>query len=314
MRDTSTIANMKDAVMAAILDLAVDHPEIVMLDADLMSCLGSDCFLNIYPERFFNCGIAEANMVGVAAGLSSMGLMPFAHSFGCFSSRRAYDQLFLSVGYAKQRIGLIGSDPGVTAQLNGGTHMPFEDIALVRQVPGVIIIEPSDAQSCYELIMQAYDSQKSFYIRVPRKGADHRYTAKTKLELGKGVVLAEGDDLTIIATGIPLVSEAEKALALLAAKGIKASLIDLHTIRPLDTELIEQYASKTGKLLVCENGRYAGGIGEAIAGHLARVNPTKMEFINVGEQYGEVGKLDYLQKVFGFTAENIAAKAEALAK
>jgi transketolase len=314
MRDTSTLANMKDAVMAAILDLAVDHPEIVMLDADLMSCLGSDCFLKVYPERFFNCGIAEANMVGVAAGLSSMGLMPIAHSFGCFSSRRAYDQLFLSVGYAKQRIGLIGTDPGVTAQLNGGTHMPFEDIALVRQVPGVTILEPSDAQSCYELIIQAYHSMKSFYLRVPRKGVEHRYAAGTKIELGKALVLAEGDDLTIVATGIPLVAEAEKARATLASQGINASLIDLHTIRPLDTELIERYAAKTGRLLVCENGRYAGGIGEAIAGHLARVNPTRMDFVNVGEAYGEVGKLAYLQKVFGFTAENIVAKAVALVK
>jgi transketolase len=303
---------MKDAVMAAVMDLAKDHPEIVMLDADLMSCLGSDCFLNAYPERFFNCGIAEANMVGVAAGLSSMGLFPIAHSFGCFSSRRAYDQLFLSVGYARQRIGLIGSDPGITAQLNGGTHMPFEDIALVRQVPGIVIIEPSDARSCYDLVVQAFESGSSFYLRVPRKGADHRYTDRTGIRLGKGEVLREGGDLTIVATGIPLVSEAEKACAMLAAQGIATTLVDLHTIRPLDTELIERCAQETGRMLVCENGRYAGGIGEAVAAHLARTNPTRMDFVNVGERYGEVGKLGYLQQAFGFTAEAIAAKAAAL--
>ncbi len=314
MRDTSDIVNMRDAMNFAILDLATEHPEVVLLDADLVSCIGSSNFFKQFPERAFNCGIAEANMVGVAAGLSSMGFVPFAHSFGVFASRRTYDQFFLSVNYAKRRVHLIGTDPGVTAQLNGGTHMPFEDVGLMRLIPDLIVLDPSDTQSCYELVRQAYESGHSSYTRIRRKGATHRYPVGTKIELGKGIVLKEGSDLTIVATGETLVGEAEKAWDLLKAKGISARLIDLHTIKPLDTALIEKAAKETGHILVCENCRYAGGVGEAIAAHLAKTCPTKMDFVNVGERFGEVGKLDYLLKAFHFTAEDIAAKAEALIK
>src|SRR5574344_72347 len=312
MRDTKDLANMRDALMAAINDLAAEHKEVVMLEADLMGCLGSGSFKQLYPDRFYNCGIAEANMVAMAGGLSSVGLVPYAHSFGCFSSRRAYDQWFLSVNYAQRRAHLIGTDPGITAQLNGGTHMPFEDIALMRQVPNIVIIEPSDAQSCYELVKQTYETGKSSYTRIPRKGVAHRYPVETKIELGKGIVLAEGSDVAIIATGQVMVDEATAALEILKKDGIKATLVDLHTIKPLDTALIEKVAKKCGKVLVCENGRYAGGVGEGIAAHLAATCPVLMDFVNVGEKFGEVGKLSYLKGVFGFTAENIAAKAEAL--
>ena len=314
MRDTSDLSNMRDAVMAAINDLAKDHDDIVMLDADLASCIGSQSFQKQFPNRFYNCGIAEANMVGVSAGLSSMGLTPFAHTFGCFASRRTFDQFFLSVGYAGQCVHLIGSDPGITAQYNGGTHMPFEDIALMRQVPGVVIIDPSDAQSMYELIQQLYENKKPSYIRTPRKGIAHRYPVGTKIELGKGIELSDGEDLAIIASGQTMVDAATGALDILKAEGINATLVDLHTIRPLDTELVEKVAKRCGKVLVCENGRYSGGIGEMIASHLSQVNPVRMGFVNVGEQFGEVGNLDYLAKTFGFTAENIAEKAKALVK
>jgi transketolase len=314
MRDTIEFLNMRDSVMAAINDLAAADKKVIMLDADLSNCIGSTSFSKKYPERFFNCGIAEANMMGVAAGLSSMKLRPFIHTFACFASRRAYDQFFLSVGYANQVVHVIGSDPGITAQLNGGTHMPFEDIALIRQIPGVTIIDPSDAQSMYELIQQAYAEDKPSYIRAPRKGVVHRYPFGTKIELGKGIELSSGKDVAIIASGQTMVDAAEGAIKLLKEKGINATLVDLHTIRPLDTALIEKVASRCKKVLVCENGRYAGGIGEMIASHLAKTNPVKMDFVNVGERYGEVGKLDYLAKTFGFTAENIASKAESLAK
>lgn len=313
MRNTAAIANMKDAVMAAIMDLADEHPEVVMLESDMMSCLGSSGFFKLHPERSYNCGIAEANMIGVAAGLSSMGFVPFADSFGVFASRRVYDQFFLSVNYAKQRVHLIGTDPGVMAQLNGGTHMPFEDVALMRQIPDLIILDPSDTQSCYELIRQAYESGKSSYLRVGRNGANHRYPVGTMIELGKGIVLHEGKNLAIIASGEIMVAEAEKAVELLEAEGISPLLIDIHTIKPLDTALILDAARKTGRVLVCENGRYAGGLGEAVAALLSKECPTKMDFVHVGEQFGEVGDISYLKGVFGFTAENIANKAKTLA-
>ncbi len=314
MKDAHVYSHYRDAVIGAVIDLAAEHKDIVFLDADLSSCIGSTNFQKAYPDRFFNCGIAEANMVGVAAGLSSMGFTPFIHTFGCFASRRDYDQLFISVGYTHQTVHVIGSDPGITAQYNGGTHMPFEDIALFRQIPGFTIIEPSDGQSLYELTRQVYASGKSSYIRTPRKGIEFRYTPEDKIVLGKGIELRDGQNVAIIATGSLMVSGAVAAADALKEKGINATVIDLHTVRPLDTELIEKVASRTGHILVCENGRYAGGIGEMIAGYLAERNPVRMSFLNVGERFGEVGNLKYLSDAFGFTAENIARKAEALLK
>ncbi len=313
-RDAHEFNHYKEAVIGAAIDIAAQDERVVFVDSDLSSCIGSTSFEKKYPDRFFNAGIAEANMVGIAAGLSSVGLVPFIHSFGCFMSRRDYDQLFISLGYTHQRAICIGSDPGITAQYNGGTHMPFEDIALFRQIPSFVIIEPSDAQSLYDLTWQVYKSGQNAYIRTPRKGINFRYTLDDKIELGKGIELRSGEDVAIIATGIVMVDEALAAADLLAQKGIKATVVDLHTIRPLDTELIEKVAARTKHVLVCENARYAGGVGEMISYHLSQTNPVKMSFVNVGERFGEVGNLSYLKSAFGFTAENIASKAEELIK
>lgn len=313
-RDAHDFNHYKEAVIGAVVDIAREDERVCFIDSDLSSCIGSTTFQKEFPTRFFNAGIAEANMVGLAAGLSSVGLIPVIHSFGCFMSRRDYDQLFISLGYAHQRAICIGSDPGITAQYNGGTHMPFEDIALMRQIPGFVIIEPSDAQSLYDLTWQVYKSGHNAYIRTPRKGINYRYTLEDKIELGKGIELRSGDDIAIIATGIVMVDGAMEAAEILEKKGIKATVVDLHTIRPLDTALIEKVASRTGRVLVCENGRYAGGVGEMIAAHLSQTVPTRMGFVNVGERFGEVGNLSYLKSAFGFTGEDIAKKAEELLK
>ena len=314
MKDITDFKNFRDIVSAAATDLATEHEDVVFLDADLSSCIGSTAFQKAHPERFFNCGIAEANMAAVAGGLSSTGLTPFIHSFGCFASRRMYDQLFLSVGYAHRTVHVIGSDPGITAQYNGGTHMPFEDIALMRQIPGLVIIEPSDGMSLYELTKQVYANGKSSYIRTPRKGVVYRYTADDTITLGKGVELKDGKDCAIIATGAVMVDGALEAAENLKKQGIECTVIDLHTIRPLDTDLIEKVAARCGRVLVCENGRYAGGVGEMIAAHLVKTNPVKMDFLNVGERFGEVGNLSYLKEAFGFTAENIEKKVLGLVR
>lgn len=313
MRNTSDIANMRDAMMAAVIDLAREHKEVVFLDADLSSCINSVPFQKEFPKRFFNVGIAEANMVGVAAGLSSMGFVPYAHSFGCFSSRRAYDQFFLSVNYAGQRVHLIGTDAGVTAQINGGTHMPLEDVGLMRLIPDLIVLDPSDAQSCYDLTIQAYQSGHSSYTRIRRKGVTHRY-APGQVTLGKANVLADGKDLAIVASDEVIVNEAVKAVEALSQSGIHATLIDMHTIKPLDTDILDKVSQETGHVLVCENARYAGGLGEAVAAHLATTYPAKMDFVCVGEKFGEVGKLDYLLKAFHLTSADIVAKAQALVR
>ena len=314
MNDINEYKNFRDVVVAAAIDLAAEHEDVVFLDADLSSCIGSTAFQKAYPDRFYNCGIAEGNMAAVAAGLSSMGMVPFIHSFGCFASRRAYDQLFISVGYAKQRVIVIGTDPGITAQYNGGTHMPFEDIALFRQIPGFTIFEPSDGLSLYKLTRELYESGKSGYIRTPRKGIVHRYDENTDIRIGKGIELVSGTDAAIIATGAVLVDAALEAAEILKKEGISAEVIDLHTIRPLDEKLVLEAAKKTGHVVVCENGRYAGGTGEMIAGFLAKNHPVKMDFVNVGERFGEVGNMKYLAPAFGFTAENIASKVRGLLK
>ena len=313
MRDVSDIKDMRDALIAAIIDLAKEHPEVVFLDSDLSSCINSGPFAKQFPDRFFNCGIAEANMVGVASGLSSMGFVPYAHSFGCFASSRAYDQFFLSANYAGQRVHLIGTDAGVTAQINGGTHMPLEDVGLMRLIPDLIVLDPSDNQSIYDLTIQAYGTGKCSYTRLRRKGGSHRY-APGQVKLGKGNVLAEGSDLAIVACDQVIVDEAVKAVEILASRGIHATLVDMHTIKPLDTDLLEKLSAETGHLLVCENARYAGGLGEAVAAHLAKTCPAKMDFVCIGERFGEVGKLDYLMKAFNLLAEDMVAKAEALVR
>ena len=280
MKDAHVYSHYRQALIGSIVDLAADHKDIVFLDADVSSCITSDTFQKAYPERFFNCGIAEANMAGMAAGMASAGLTPFIHSFACF----------------------------------GGTHMPFEDIALFRQIPSFNIIEPSDAQSLYALIPQLYEAHKPSYIRTPRKGISFRYTPEDRIELGKAITLREGGDVAIIATGVLMVDTALAAAEQLAAKGIGATVVDLHTIRPLDTQTVEDVAKRTGHVIVCENGRYAGGTGEMIARHLAMTNPVRMDFMCVGDRYGEVGNLDYLKKSFGFTPEELVDKALRLLK
>lgn len=306
--------NYREVVVGAVADLAREHEDVVFLDSDLSSCITSTSFEKEFPSRFINCGIAEANMAAVAAGMSSTGLTPFIHSFGCFASRRMYDQVFLSIGYAKRCVHIIGSDPGITAQYNGGTHMPFEDIALFRQIPDFIVLEPSDGESLYALTKQVYEKRKNSYIRTPRKGVAFRYDGGMKFEIGKGIELKDGQDVAIIATGAVMVDNAMEAYEILKKDGINATVIDLHTIKPLDTDLILKVAERTGHVIVCENGRYAGGVGEGIAAFLARNYPVKMDFMCVGERFGEVGNLSYLKDAFGFTGEHLASMCKELIK
>ena len=306
--------NYREVVVGAIEDLAKEHEDIVFLDSDLSSCITSTSFQKQFPDRFINCGIAEANMAAVAAGMSAAGLTPFIHSFGCFASRRMYDQAFLSIGYAKRCVHIIGSDPGITAQYNGGTHMPFEDIALYREIPDFIVLEPSDGLSLYELTQQVYFKKQNSYIRTPRKGVSYRYEEGMKFEIGKGIELRDGSDVAIIATGQVMVDNALEAYDILKKEGINATVIDLHTIKPLDQELILKAARKTGHVVVCENGRCAGGVGEGIAALLARNYPVKMDFMSVGERFGEVGNLAYLKEAFGFTGSHLADMCRNLIK
>ncbi len=304
--------DMRDVYCETLIEIAGENPDLVVLDADLMGADGLPAFFKKYPERAINVGVAEANMIGIASGLSAAGKIPFASTFACFAGRRVYDQFFISSNYAGLNVNLTGSDPGITSQLNGGTHMTFEDIGIMRNTPNLVIYEPCDAVSLKALVKLAAASPNCTYLRLHRKSADRIYNDNEKFELGRGKVLRDGSDLTIIAVGAVLVSESLKAAELLKAKGISAAVIDMHTIKPIDKELVLEYAVKTGAVLTCENHQAATGMGSAVATFLAAEHPVRVLTHGVHEEFGEVGKLPYLKERYGFTAEAIAGLAETL--
>lgn len=294
----------KDSLSVMIPKLLDEDPNVIYLDADLMSCIGTGKYAKAHPDRAINCGIAEANMVGIAAGLAAAGFKPICHTFGPFASRRCYDQVFLSGAYAKNAITVIGSDPGVTAAMNGGTHMPFEDVALYRAIPGATIVDPADTAQFEAIFPTLVNMEGVKYLRCNRKSNDRVYEDGSEFEIGKGVVLREGSDVTLIAAGF-MVGRTLKAAEILAEKGIKATVIDMFTIKPLDEELVVEYAQRTGAVVTVENHNYIGGLYSAVAECLAAKFPVPMGRVAVEDVLGEVGPVDYLAERFGLTVEHI---------
>ncbi len=305
---------MRAVYSQTLIELAEKNENIVILEADLMKATGTASFKSRFPERTFNVGVAEANMVGTAAGLSASGKTPFASSFACFSARRAYDQFFVSANYAKLNVKLIGTDPGVSAAFNGGTHMSFEDLGIMRNIPKLTVIEPSDPISLKAIIELMANNYGNVYMRLFRKPALELYPENEKFEIGKGKVLADGNDVTIIACGVILVNEALRAKKLLEEKGISAAVIDMFTIKPLDCELVLKYARKTRAIVTCENHQIVNGLGSAVAECLSENLPTKMKRIGINDEFGQVGTQEYLMNHFGLTAENIVEKTIELLK
>ncbi len=306
--------DMRAVYTDTLIELARKDKNIVVLEADLMAATGTKSFKQEFPERTFDVGVSEADMVGVAAGLSATGKIPFAASFGCFAARRTFDQFFLSANYAKQNVKLIGTDPGVTAQLNGGTHMPFEDIALMRSVPCLVVLEACDTVSLAKLIEKAAYHKGCVYMRLHRKGSNTIYDENETFELGRGKVIREGTDVTLVANGFVMVPEAVAAAEILAEKGISAEVIDMHTFKPLDEDLLLASVSKTNAVVTCENHQIIGGLGSAVAEALSRKRPTKQAYVGVYDKFGQVGKLDYLMDAYNLTKETIVDKAEQIVK
>lgn len=298
---------MRDAYCQTLMELAKENSNIVVLDADLMSSMGMVPFWKAYPERTFNVGIQEANMMGIAAGLSATGKVPFAHSFGPFATRRCFDQIFMSCAYAKLNVRIIGSDPGVTAAYNGGTHMPFEDMGIMRNIPNVTILEPVDSVMLKDLIKQTAGMYGIFYIRLLRKNAVKVYEEGSTFEIGKAVKLKDGKDVTIIATGI-LVDEAIKAAKKLEEQGISVRLLNMFTLKPIDKEAIIAAAKETGAIVTAENHNIINGLGSAVAEVLSENCPVPLERVGVQDVFGEVGPENYLRERFGLTADNIVNK------
>ena len=303
---------MRKAYSETLKELIKEDENVYVLEADLSEAITTTSIGVDYPNNFVNCGIMEANMVGVASGLSLLGKIPFIHTFSPFATRRCYDQIFLSGAYAETNIKILGSDTGITSQYNGGTHTSFEDMALMREVPGATVMTATDSTMLKYLIRKIKDIYGIHYITTIRKNAFKIYDENEKFEIGKGKVLKDGKDLTIISSGI-MVSEALKAAEELEKQGISAAVIDMFTIKPLDKDLIIEYAKKTGKIITAENHNILGGLGSAIAEVLVENYPVPMRRIGVEDRFGQVGTQDFLQKEYGLTAEKIIEKASELA-
>jgi len=296
----------RDSFGEAVTELAAEYPEIIVLDADLAAATKTGIFKKAYPDRFFDCGIAECNMIGIAAGLATCGKIPFAASFAMFSAGRAYEQVRNSVGYPKLNVKVVGSHAGISVGEDGATHQCCEDIALMRTVPGMVVLNPSDHYEMKAAVRAMVEHQGPCYVRLGRLAVETiNHNDDYKFELGKGIVLREGTDVSIVATGL-MVQEALKAAAALAEEGIHAEVINIHTIKPLDEELIIATAKKTGRVITVEEHNIIGGLGEAVSTVLSEKCPTPVTRIGVNDVYGHSGPALDLLKEFGLSAEHIA--------
>ena len=298
----------------ALRDLAEEYPELVVLDADLAAATKTGIFKKAYPDRFFDCGIAEANMMGVAAGLATAGKIPFASTFAMFAAGRAYEIVRNSIGYPHLNVKIGATHAGISVGEDGATHQCNEDIALMRTIPGMTIINPSDDVEARAAVKAALDFNGPVYMRFGRLAVPVINDAATyKFELGKGIVLREGSDLTIVATGL-MVNEALQAAETLAGEGISARVVNIHTIKPLDKELICKCAKETGVIVTAEEHSIIGGLGSAVAEAVTECCPVPVVKVGVNDEYGHSGPAVDLLKEFGLSAENIAAKAKEAVK
>ncbi|MFT3984118.1 MAG: transketolase family protein [Lachnospiraceae bacterium] len=288
-----------------------ENPDIVALDADLACCTMSIDFANRYPERFYNMGIAEANMIDVAAGFATTGKIAFCHSFAMFTAGRGYDQIRNNIAYPHLNVKVIGSHAGLTVGEDGGTHQCIEDISLMRTIPDMTVIVPCDANETREAVraMIAYDGP--CYLRTSRIGGEEitMNAPGYQFTIGKGAVLKDGKDVTIIACGL-MVQKALEAGKQLETEGISAKVVDMHSIKPLDKELILRSAEETGAIVTVEEHNVIGGLGAAVAEVIVKNRPTPVEMVGVEDQFGRSGPGEELLKLYGLTTENIIEKAK----
>ncbi len=299
----------RDGYIAAMQELMRENKNLVHIDCDLAGCVNAGKLAKEFPEQYFNAGIAEQNAVGVAAGMAATGMIAFVHSFGCFAARRCFDQAFLSAGYSHWPVHIVGTDPGVTAAFNGATHMPFEDGGLYLAVPDAVVVDPCDYVQTKSLTTQLAQVPGLTYMRVIRKGFKTIYGDDSEFEIGKGVTLKEGTDVTIIASGI-LVDEALIAQEMLEKEGISARVIDMYTWKPIDEELIVKAAEETGCIVTAENHQVATGLGSAVANVLVSNDPVPQERIGIQDRFGQVGPQDFLMDEYGLRAQNIVDAAK----
>ena len=308
MSDVKRIAT-RDSYGEELVKLGAEHEDIVVLDADLAEATRSGEFQKVYPDRFIDCGIAEENMMGVAAGLAAAGKVPFASSFAMFAVGRAYEQIRNSIGYPHLNVKIGASHAGISVGEDGATHQCIEDIALMRMIPGMVVINPSDYIEARAAVRAAYEYEGPVYMRFGRLAVPILNDRPDyKFELGKGVVLREGKDLTIFATGLPVYNCLEAAERLAAEDGIDAQVINIHTIKPIDEDLIVEAAKATGKIVTVEEHSVIGGLGSAVCDVLAEKAPTKVMKIGIYDKFGESGPALELLKKYGLDTDGIYEK------
>ena len=303
-REEDPIA-MRDAYCDALIGLAEKDKRVLAIETDVSNSMGTVRFARKFPERSIQCGIQEANAVSMASGLAMMGFVPFFHTFGVFATRRVFDQVFLSCGYARAGIKIIGGDSGVTAAQNGGTHMPLEDMALMRSIPDAIVIEPADTVSIRALVPQIAQTDVVCYMRSCRKKVYRIYEDGARFKIGTANVLREGTDASVFACGIML-HQALLAAEMLEKEGVSIRVVDFFTIKPLDGDCVYDSAVKTGAIVTAENHSVSGALGSAVAEFISENIPVPLERIGVRDSYGEVGDIPWLMKRFYLTADDIS--------
>ena len=302
----------RDSYGNALVELGKAHDDLVVLDADLAAATKTGTFKKEFPERHIDCGIAECNMMGIAAGLAATGKVPFASTFAMFAAGRAFEQVRNSIGYPQLNVKIGATHAGISVGEDGATHQCNEDVALMRTIPGMTVIVPSDDIEAKAAVKAAYEHQGPCYLRFGRLAVPViNDKPDYKFELGKGVVLREGKDVTIIASGLP-VSNCLEAAEKLAADGIDAEVINIHTIKPLDEELVIASAKKTGKVVTVEEHSVIGGLGSAVCDCLAENHPTKVLKIGVNDVFGESGPALELIAKYGLDADGIYQKVKQL--
>lgn len=310
MADVKKIAT-RDSYGKALAQLGAEHENLVVLDADLAGATKTATFQKAFPERHFDCGIAEANMICVAAGLSTTGLVPFASSFAMFAAGRAFEQVRNSIGYPHLNVKIGATHGGISVGEDGASHQCCEDFALMRSIPSMVVMSPADDVEARAMVKAAYEHEGPIYMRFGRAGVPVFHAEDFHFEIGKGEVLREGADVAIIANGL-MVYEAIQAAETLAENGIQAMVINMATIKPLDEELVLKAAKACGKIITCEEHSVIGGLGEAVSGYLSEVHPTIVKRIGVNDEFGHSGPAAALLKQFGLSAEHIVDVAKAM--
>ena len=298
------------AMYAQCLGELMERDEkLILLDADLSKACGTFPLRKCFPDRIYDCGVAEQNMISIAAGLASYGYKPWAESFAPFATRRVCDQIAISVCYAKRNVKIVGTDPGIAAELNGGTHMSLEDMGVVRSIPGLVIFEPTDTVQLKAAMPVLHAYEGPVYMRMNRKEFPTVFPEGYRFDLFKADLLRAGTDVTILAAGL-MVSESLQAAETLAAEGISCEVINVHTIKPIDRETILASAKKTGVIVTAENHNVIGGLRSAVLEALAH-DPVPVWAVGAEDRFGEVGKLPYLKEALGLNAAHVAAAVRA---